>query len=103
MQYVALEKLINLYDGYRQIFIVQGKQVLLIQDNGRRHLIQANCPHSDWPLQNGWIDGDSITCSKHGWAFSLYSGRGVNERALGCNLQCYKICYDQNTIGMLVE
>lgn len=100
MQYVALEKLINLFDGYRQVFLIQGVEILLLQENGHRYVIQANCPHSDWPMQSAHVMGDIITCSKHGWSFNLYSGRPSNERAGNCKLTCYKIVYNQNTIGL---
>lgn len=103
MQFVALDKLINLHEGYRQVFRIDGREVLLVQENGRRYALQANCPHSDWPMQNAPVSGDVITCTRHGWSFSLLSGRGVNERAIGCQLKCYKVQYDQNTIGILID
>lgn len=100
MTFYPLEKLINLYDGYRQVFVVDRKEVLLIQEEGRCYAIQAACPHLHWPLQNAPISGQEISCSKHGWSFDLHSGRGANERALGCQLKVYKIAYEGNTLGI---
>jgi nitrite reductase/ring-hydroxylating ferredoxin subunit len=102
MQYVPLEKLINLYDGYRQVFMVNGVEVLLLQENGRRYLVQANCPHSDWPMQSAPVMGDIITCSQHGWSFNMNTGRSANQRAGNCKLECYKITYEENTIGLVI-
>ncbi len=102
MQYVVLEKLKNLYDGYRQVFMVEGVEILLLQENGRRYLIQANCPHSDWSMQSAHVMGNIISCSNHGWSFDMFSGRPENARAGNCRLKCYKIAYEQNTIGVVL-
>jgi nitrite reductase/ring-hydroxylating ferredoxin subunit len=102
MKYVALEKLIHLYDGYRQVFLIEGLEILLLQEDGRRYVIQANCPHNDWPMLGAPVMGDDIICSKHGWSFNMHSGRPANERAGNCKLRCYKIAYEDNTIGLVI-
>lgn len=92
----------RLYDGYRQVFLVEGKQLLLIQEEGRRYIIDAECPHSTWPMQNAAISEGNIICSKHGWAFDLRSGHGANERAKGCSIGRYAIVYDTTTLGLML-
>lgn len=101
MQYIALDKLINLYDGYRQVFVVNRKEVLLIQEQGKRYAIQANCPHKHWPLLYANVQDTTIQCKKHHWAFSLETGQPANDCA-ECGLQTYQIDYQDNTIGILV-
>ena len=102
MHYVALDKLINLYDGYRQVFVVNRKEVLLIQEDGKRYAIQASCPHKHWPLQNAPIQNDTIMCGKHGWSFYLHNGRAASPRA-ECDLKTYTVSYQDNTIGILLN
>ena len=101
MQYIALEKLINLFDGYRQVFVVNHHQVLLIQEEGRRYAIQAQCPHRQWPLQHADIQRDQLICSQHGWVFDLASGRAASQRTQA-HLGCYRISYQDNTIGIIL-
>lgn len=100
MPYIALENLENLHDGYRQIFIVDKQQILLIQEKGWRYIIQAECPHGKWSLQNSPIMDTTITCTQHGWAFNLITGNPANQRAGNCQLTVYKIAYQNNTIGL---
>lgn len=102
MRYVALDRLINLFDGYREVFRVGTLQVLLVQEQGRRYAVQAACPHRDWPLQHGVIQGGEIVCSKHGWSFDLASGRPTHPLA-DCRLPVYPVAYQDNTIGILLN
>src|SRR5690554_6173467 len=102
MQYFALDKLINLYDGYRQVFVVNRKEVLLIQEQGQRYALQASCPHKHWPLLSAPIQNKTIQCSKHGWAFDLITGKAANDCAQ-CDLKTYTISYEDNTIGIVID
>lgn len=103
MQYIALDKLINLHDGYRQVFVVNRKEVLLVQEQGKRYALQANCPHKHWPLLHADIsaENETIQCKKHHWAFSLTTGQPANDCA-ECGLITYPIDYQDNTIGILI-
>lgn len=102
MPYFALDKLINLYDGYRQVFVVNRKEILLIQEQGQRYAIQASCPHKHWPLQVASIHNTTIQCAKHGWAFDLRTGKAANDCAL-CDIKTYTISYQNNTIGIVLD
>ena len=100
MRYYALDKLINLYDGYRQAFIIESKQLLLIEERGRQYLIQSNCPHMDWPLINAPIQEEKITCPKHNLSFYLKNGRPCLSNKLACrDLKVLSIAYLDNTVG----
>jgi nitrite reductase/ring-hydroxylating ferredoxin subunit len=102
MNFYPLDKLINLHDGYRQVFIVERREVLLIQEEGQRYAIQASCPHRHWPLQSATIQSDVIVCGKHGWEFRLKDGRACNHLA-ECGLTTYQIGYHDNLIGITLD
>lgn len=105
MAFYALERLINLDDGYRKTFIVNRKELMLLQVNGERFVIQASCPHKHWPLSAAKIEGNTIECSKHGARFSLDTGViASDERTVDCvNLQTWPIVYEGNQLGIEVE
>jgi len=98
MAFYALERLINLHDGYRQPFSVNGTSLLLIQDEGRRYLILNQCPHQHAPLSNGVLSNGEIHCAYHGMRFNLESGTTLD----GCNekLHFFPISYDNSNIGV---
>ena len=56
-------------------------EVALVRSNGRLHAVDAVCPHAGGPLGEGFVDGASVVCPYHGWAFDLATGRcGVAPR-----------------------
>ena len=98
MAYVALEKLINLHDGYRKVVRVDGQEMLLIQHEGERYLFNRLCPHADMPLDDASILGLELTCPWHLIRFSLISGKPKNVACPGMKLQT--LVYEGNSVGV---
>jgi nitrite reductase/ring-hydroxylating ferredoxin subunit len=94
----ALERLINLYDGYGRSYQIAGRPLLLIQQNGQRYLLINQCPHQQMPLTRGRLSDGFIQCPSHGMRFNLTTGATAD----GCSnrLQFLKLCYDGATIGV---
>ncbi|PFH58516.1 hypothetical protein XA68_13580 [Ophiocordyceps unilateralis] len=60
-------------------------QVLVFAFKGLIHAMNHSCPHSSYPLSHGTVFdiedfgvvlSAGLTCTKHGWSFDLFSGRG---------------------------
>jgi len=102
VQWLALEKLANLHDGYRRAVMVDGRRLLLLQAAGRHYLIGARCPHYDQPLDKATISGGVITCPMHGYRFDLDSGSGTDAAGerVSCRLPCYALDYRGNEVGL---
>ena len=99
MAFYPLEKLLNLYDGYRQAFSVAGQSLLLVQENNRRVLIHNRCPHQNAPLTQATIVGEKIRCPHHGIQFDLISGQS-DTSACPNGLEFLPLAYDGNTVGV---
>ncbi|MNZ72663.1 Toluene 1,2-dioxygenase system ferredoxin subunit [compost metagenome] len=97
--FVALERLINLQDGYRSTFQVRGRQLLLIVVDQRPILMENRCPHQGAPLHAGTLDGSVLRCSRHGIAFDLANG-GQPVNAPCPPLQRLPLAYDGDRIGL---
>lgn len=98
MAFYRLEKLINLYDGYRQPFRINELPLLLIQDEGRRYLLRNQCPHKDFPLHNGSLRQGVLRCAWHGMEFSLRDGRCLQHPS--DRLQFFPLAYEGDSIGV---
>lgn len=96
--FVALERLINLQDGYRKTFRVNGQGLLLMVVDNRPVLLEDRCPHQGAPLAGGTLEGDVLRCPRHGLAFSLSSGRAVQRGCPALNL--FKLAYEGDRIGI---
>lgn len=99
MAFVALEKLVNLHDGYRQVFRVGGVQLLLIQDKGRRYLLRNFCPHKGFPLHTGTVSGTRIRCAYHAMEFDLASGRCIQHPSQP-GVETYGLVYSDKEVGV---
>lgn len=55
-------------------FEVGGVSVLVANAGGEFFAYPPFCPHQETPLSLGMIDGDTLTCIKHLWQWSVKTG-----------------------------
>ena len=67
----ALDELV---DGSPRRVEADGTPVLLLRQGEVIRAIGATCPHFGGPLDEGAIDGDTVTCPWHGSVFNLSDG-----------------------------
>ena len=101
MRFVALEKLINLHDGYTQKRRVGFDTVLLLQRDGTCYVIESQCPHREQALDAVHIDGAEIVCPSHGYRFSLRDGQLLHFSEEPCRgLRTWPVIYRDKTVGI---
>lgn len=98
MAYRSLEKLINLYDGYRGVFRVGQRDLLLLQEGGELRLLDRYCPHAGQALDQAACIDNTLRCPRHGYCFSLQDGR-VLEGACPA-LRLYPLAFEGNSVGV---
>lgn len=96
--FVALERLLNLHDGYRRVFRVAQRDVLLLVAEGRSFLLENRCPHQGAALHGATLSGRTLRCGRHGVEFDLDSGRALNAVCPG--LLRLKLAYDGDRVGV---
>ena len=101
MRFVALEKLINLRDGYRRRVKIDQLDVLMVQEEGRLAIIQSQCPHRHHPLTDADIDANAIICPMHGYRFDLATGQPMEANCAA--LKVWEAIYEGNEVGILVS
>ncbi|MCE3253787.1 MAG: Rieske (2Fe-2S) protein [Cellvibrio sp.] len=99
MPFVALEKLHQLYDGYRKPVKLAGQDLLLIQENGKTCLIKNHCPHAGAPLTYATSNNNYLRCPLHGIEFDLATGRSRSP-VCASSLQFLPLVYEGNSIGV---
>jgi len=98
--FLALERLINLNEGYRQTFKVAGRDLLLLVVDNQPLLLEDSCPHQGAPLHGASLVGTVLRCKRHGIEFQLPSGRPVQASCPG--LKLFALAYDGDRIGVEV-
>lgn len=53
---------------------VDGVGICLANVNGELSALDNICPHRQGPLGQGWIEGGSVVCPWHSWAFDAKTG-----------------------------
>ena len=98
MRFLALDKLINLHDGYRRRVKIDSLDVLIIQQQGCVHIIESRCPHQEFSLEAGDVVDDTIYCPMHGYGFSLADGR--HDAGTCQSLRIYPVVYEGAEVGI---
>jgi toluene monooxygenase system ferredoxin subunit len=70
---------------------VAGQSVLLVNVDGTVRAYSNRCPHQASGLDEGDLDGKTLTCAKHLWEFDAVTGQGINPddarlTAFGCRV-----------------
>jgi toluene monooxygenase system ferredoxin subunit len=73
----------DLWEGDMAGVDVGGVQVLLVNVDGNVHAYQNVCPHQGSALDEGELDGTTITCFLHQWQFDARTGAGINPADCG--------------------
>jgi toluene monooxygenase system ferredoxin subunit len=81
----------DLWDGDMTAVLVDGEAVLLVNIDGQVRAYSNRCPHQASALDEGDLDGDTLTCAKHLWEFNAATGRGINPdnaqlKSFGCRV-----------------
>lgn len=104
MRFLPLEKLINLHDNYARRFKIDHLQLLLVQREGERYLIEARCPHRDYPLEAADIRNGVVLCAQHGYQFAVDDGRLLLATEETCrDLRTFPLVYEGNEVGILID
>lgn len=51
-----------------------GLSLCLANVEGELRLLDNHCPHRQGPLGQGWIEGQTVVCPWHAWAFDCRTG-----------------------------
>ena len=68
----------DLWEGDMTAVTIDGEAVLLVNIDGTVHAYSNRCPHQASALDEGDLDGETLTCAKHLWEFNAATGRGIN-------------------------
>lgn len=68
----------DLWEGDMTAVTVDGQSVLLVNVDGTVRAYSNRCPHQASGLDEGDLDGETLTCAKHLWEFNALTGQGIN-------------------------
>jgi len=77
-QFFTVAKVGEIPEGHGRAFDVDGVMVAVFLEGGQYYAIEDYCPHQGAPLSDGVLFDKSVTCTWHGWRFSLEDGKHLD-------------------------
>lgn len=100
-QWHEVSHLDDLWEGDMVAVDVDGKSVLLVNVDGEVFAYRNRCPHQEWALDDGDLDGRKLTCAQHLWEFDVCTAKGINPTT--SSLLAYHVRVDEGgTISVRV-
>jgi len=75
MEYIKIAKVSDL-DGlrYKKYQIMARNLAIFREPDGTFYAIEFSCKHQNWDLSTGKLEGDILTCPRHGWVYDVRNG-----------------------------
>ena len=67
----------ELSSGRMIVVEIEGRDVVVVNDDDRYYALDNRCPHLGGPLGKGRLEEGAIVCPWHGWRWDPKSGRAV--------------------------
>ena len=77
--------------GKKMKIEVKGKEILLSNVDGKIYAIDNICSHEQCGLDEGDLDGFTITCHCHGAKYDVRTGEGHKETPWGTGQDAYEV------------
>jgi nitrite reductase (NADH) small subunit len=100
--YQTVARVGEIPEGEGRPFEVDGRAIAVILDRGAYYAIDDTCPHQGAPLCDGIIMDKTVTCTWHGWRFSLEDGRWLDNPRSKLTIGSYPVRVEGDVIQVLV-
>ena len=77
--YQRVAALSEVPDGGCLAVDLDGQPVVLVRQGDSVFALENRCPHAGAPLSQGFLEGELLTCSWHGWTFNARTGASTDD------------------------
>lgn len=67
--------------NHMKVFKAEGREILIANVEGKFYAVSNRCPHMNYPLYLGSLNGRIITCGFHYAKFDITTGRALSPPA----------------------
>jgi len=78
MSFAKIGELSELAPGKMKKVIVENKEFLIINVDGKYYAIGARCTHAGGDLSQGSLEGNVVTCPRHKARFDVITGKVIS-------------------------
>ena len=88
-------------EGEGRSFEVGDRVIAVILAGDAYYAIDDHCPHQGAPLCDGLVMDGTVTCTWHGWRFSLEDGRWLDSPRSKVRVDTYPVRVEGDEIQVL--
>ena len=81
-EYVKVAKTSEIPPGEVKTFVVDNEVIAICNVDSKFYAIKDECTHMEFPLSDGSLEGDIITCAYHGAEFNVRTGEVLSMPAV---------------------
>ena len=96
MVFVKVASKNEIQNGRGKTIGVNGKEIALLNDNGKFFAIENTCAHMQGHLGEGSCENGNVTCPWHGWTYDLKTGKNTFNEDI--KLKTFEIKIEGNDI-----
>lgn len=96
MSFVKVASKSEVESGSGKVVNVNGKEIAVLNDNGKFFAVDNTCKHMGGPLGEGSCKESKVTCPWHGWAYDLKTGKNTYDPNI--KLDVYEVKVQGNDI-----
>ncbi len=82
-EYIEAGKADEITEGGMKTYSIQGKEILAAKYKGQYYAMGRYCTHMGADLSRGTLEGNIITCPRHGSRFDITTGESISGPRLG--------------------
>lgn len=101
MSFQTVAKVGEIPEDQGRLYELGGRLIAVFHASGHYYAIDDACPHQGAPLSDGIVFDKTVTCTWHGWRFSLESGKHLEGSR--CRVATYPVQVVGDEIQVAVE
>ena len=101
MAFIKVASKNEIQSGRGKVVDLNGKEIAVLNDNGKFFAIENTCAHMGGPLGEGNCSKETVTCPWHGWTYNLKTGKNTFNEEIKLNV--YEVKIDKNDILIKIE
>ena len=100
--FVKVAKISEILPGEVKSYLVENEVIAICNVEGKFYALKDECTHMEFPLSDGLLEGETITCAHHGAEFDVRSGEALCMPAAE-PVDTYELKVDGEDIYVLLD
>lgn len=93
-------KIAEIPPGKAKAIVLEKFRIAVFNVDGHFYAVKDACPHAEYPLSKGVVEGEEVTCASHNWKFDLKTGKCLRGGDL--SIRTFEVVLDGEDVWVKV-